>query len=332
MRKKTLILLSLVTILLLISVLPACTGASGRKEYEQGVEYYNNGEYALAKECFNSAEGYGNSADFLKNIAEYEKLYLEGTEKINNHDYSGAYAIFEIIPKYENSQEYMDYIDGLAQKFVEGEELYNQKKFTEARLKFIEACSYSSSDEYIKNIDAMTELYNKGIELKNAGKYYDAIKAFSGIGAEFEDSVEQISDCMRLLQTSPFSLSDYMMNYNAEYPDGSMSLKAGSTGTEFSLVNTCGVLVNGIADENGMISLITFSLSDSLKDELGESGFNAVVTRLIHATNPYYIDVDELEETFSSFFESGAVYGCMHFELRHENGVTTIEGILSSIN
>lgn len=332
MKKKAITFLSLITIFLLISALSACTAASGKEEYERGVEYYNNGEYALAKECFNSASGYGNSSDFLKNIAEYEKLYLKGVEKIDNHDYSGAYAIFEIIPKYENSQEYMDYIDGLAQKFVEGEELYNQKKYVEARLKFIEACSYSSSDDYIENIDTMTELYNKGMELKNGGKYYDAIKAFSGIGTEFEDSKWQISDCMRLLQTSPFSLSDYMMNYNAEYSDGSVNMKAGSTGTQFSLVNTYGVLVNGIADENGMISLITFSLSDSLKDELGDSGFNAVVARLVHATNPYYMDVDELEESLTSFFEGGAVYGCMHFELRHENGVTTIEGILSNMD
>lgn len=303
--------------------------SNARKNYENGVDHYNNGEYLEAKQFFLASGDYGNSKDFLDNIAQYEQLYQEGVQKLEATDYEGAYSIFELIPKYDKSTEYMTQIDELSDKFSEGERLYNENSFIEARELFIAACSYGSSDDYITEIDAMEAMYNEGVELKNAGEFSKAVKAFRSIGTDFNDSEQLITECMAMLESAPIKLSEFINNYNEEYPDGSVSLKTGSTDANFSLVDTQGVIITGTTDENGMIDFMSFSFSDSLVAELGIENYNRAVAIFIHATNPYAMELDDLIENLDSYLRDGQNYGCMHFSIKQANGCSIIEALFN---
>lgn len=290
-----------------------------RKSFEQGVEYYDNGELELARQCFIEANGYGTSAGYLEAIDEYENLYIQAVAMVNDHDYINAYRIFSAIPKYGNSADYIAYIDDMKSKFESGEALYETGDYLAARAYFESANGYAESIIYIENIDNMSALYNQGMEYKNAGNFADAIVAFQAINANFEGSEALIQECIDALAVLPPKVRAYIMHYNNEYPDGSVAIEAGNITAQFVLSDNQGVLFTGVADETEGITYLSFWFSPELVAQLGESGYLDALARCIHALNPYAEEFSTVRAGIQSYLDGTRAYGCMQISSQVDN-------------
>ena len=333
MSKSSLLSIAIRFAAIVLAVAAACLLAAGcapeseeRKQYEAGVEHYNNGEYELAKECFIAADGYGNTNDFLAAIAECENRYEDAVKKMDEHQYAEAYVLFESISTYSNSAEFMERISYLKAKYEQGLKLYDESKFIEARAYFADANGYSESDAYIANIDTMAELFNSGMEYKNAGDYENAITAFRAINADFEGAFALIEECAAELVKSPVSLNGFIKNYNDEYPGGSVSIGRGDLSSQFVLSDSQGILITGVANEQSKVTFISFWFSPGLMEELGENGYNEAIAHCIRALNPYFAEYEQILANLSGYLGGIVNYGCMNITtLIDQSGSTVVE-------
>lgn len=284
--------------------------AKAKALYDQAVAAYSDWDFAEAKRLFAESGMYGNADEYFAAMEEYEKRYINGVNAMENRDYATALSNFQSMPKYLNSQDYLDRISELESEYRRGVELYNEKEFFEARNCFLAAEGFGNSSDFIENIDKMVELYNKAIELMNNGSYAEAISAFTAIGAEFGDSEAMIAECQRRLQEGRITLSGYIAGYNAIDPN--VQIDAGSTGRDFTLRDSNGVIFAGTTDERGKITKIAFGFRESVRVQLGEEGFRDALCRCIFALNPYISDMETVREGLSSYLSgSGAGYGNM---------------------
>ncbi len=82
----------------------------------------------------------------------------------------------------------------------------------------------------------------------NSGRYSEAIKAFEGIGTEFEDSAEWIKICREKLPLQTVSIKEYICNFNDQYSDGAVKINSGSMDKEFQVSESRGVRISGSAE------------------------------------------------------------------------------------
>ncbi len=307
--------------LLLLFAFALCGCGERRKSYEAGVAAYEAHDYYGARDYFTAADGYMRSQEYLDAIAEYERLYLLGVDNLNNKQYEQARSLFSAIAEFGNSSEYVDYIDELKSFYDDGVSLYSEGDYVAARERFVQSCEYGAAGDYIASIDKMEEFYQAAMALYNEHRYQEAIDVFEGIGVNYRDTYDKLTELYGLLERKSILLTSYMEAYLKSHAEGGDAITFPLTDindTGFMISDSDNVLFIGNTDGFGYIVSISFWISTAIVDELGDEGVHALLAHCIRALNIDMMSYDDTLLGMDDYLSGAATYGNFRFELTHD--------------